>query len=74
MLTGAATLSHLPSGDIRRPYDPGCDRIGHGPLDRLAASSRANDHRSIIAAERIAPVGFAYPRPAISGALPWIGS
>jgi hypothetical protein len=30
--------------------------------------------RSSIAAERIVPVGFALPLPAMSGALPWIGS
>ena len=39
-----------------------------------AAASAPSDQRSSIAAERMAPAGFALPVPAISGALPWIGS
>jgi hypothetical protein len=39
-----------------------------------AASGWPSDQRSIIAAERIVPIGFALPVPAMSGADPWIGS
>ena len=41
---------------------------------RSAAAASPSEWRSIIAAERIAAHGFAFPCPAISGAEPWIGS
>ena len=42
----------------------------------IAAASSGNDSecRSRSAAERIVPMGLAMPRPAMSGAEPWIGS
>ena len=40
----------------------------------IATSSRPSDQRASIAADRIVPTGFAIPRPAMSGAEPWIGS
>src|ERR1700674_507347 len=39
-----------------------------------ARSSRCNEWRSSSAADRMAPYGLATPRPAMSGALPWMGS
>ena len=41
-----------------------------------ASASRAipKEYRSIIAAERMVPIGLARSRPAMSGAEPWIGS
>ena len=44
-------------------------------LDRLRPRpARPSDERSIIAADRIVPIGFARSWPAMSGAEPWIGS
>src|SRR2546426_12627760 len=39
-----------------------------------ASLSRLNEQLSIIAAEAMVPIGLARSRPAMSGALPWIGS
>jgi hypothetical protein len=39
-----------------------------------ASTARFNECRRSIATLRIAPMGFAMPRPAMSGADPWIGS
>src|SRR3989337_1815095 len=38
------------------------------------ASFMSNEYLSIMATERMVAMGFAMPFPAISGALPWIGS
>ena len=41
----------------------------------LAASDASfNEYRSNIAADEIAPIGFAISSPVMSGAEPWIGS
>ena len=45
-----------------------------GSIGMLASASSPKLWRSIIAAERIIATGLARPLPAMSGALPWIGS
>ena len=39
-----------------------------------ASASRPSEWRSIMAADRMVPSGFAIPFPAMSGAEPWMGS
>jgi hypothetical protein len=41
---------------------------------RSAASGLAQEKRSIMAADRMVASGLAMPLPAMSGALPWLGS
>ena len=44
------------------------------PVQAVVAAASSKLKRSIIAAESIVPTGLAIPLPAMSGALPWMGS
>jgi len=60
-------------GDIGRPQAL-CQHSLHGRFDAVRLFARPSEWRSIIAAERIVASGLATPLPAMSGALPWLGS
>ena len=73
-----------PISCVERAFSPGSARSAvRSPLastrstaasSAAAAASCASEKRSSRAADRIAASGFAMPLPAMSGALPWIGS
>ena len=56
---------------VRRPADS-TERTADSI--RSAASVWLREKRSIMAADRIVAKGLAMPFPAMSGALPWLGS
>jgi hypothetical protein len=54
--------------------NPDCSTLATAASMRAAACGWPSEWRSISAADRIVASGFATPLPAMSGAVPWIGS
>ena len=69
-----AAAAGVDGHEIGRAVPVGRARPTRRPRWRGPGHPWPNDQRSIIAADRIVPIGFAMSRPAMSGAEPWIGS
>src|SRR5262249_13814102 len=67
-----ATVPWLPPRSP--PRKPSASALATAPSIRAASASSPKLWRSSMAAERIVAIGLATPLPAMSGALPWIGS
>jgi len=74
-------VAHFACAHARRAFAPdvgGAQALGQhlfdGGLDAFGGGCCASEKRSIMAALRMVASGFAMPLPAMSGALPWLGS